>query len=279
MPLRDGPEMTKCKETLKPNIALYFRNEFREARYATLKSPEEYQQILFAVERFGAYLTRNHGGTLGTYKDCIVKFIKCHHPLQENMSDICSDYHIKCQKLFEMITTERNDALHKGSFVKILISHLIELSIILEDALMTIMADEIRNYMTRNPICAYHWQPISFIRQKMLENSFSYIPVYMKKFGTEKEDWYVISDYDIVDYLKLATCRNKRKELLSRTLEQAIVCHINLIRKPVKVRPDKKVKEVLKCAQNKQSAIGQPILIQSADDHELLGIATPFDLM
>ena len=44
---------------------------------------------------------------------------------------------------------------HKGSFVKILISHLIELSIMLEDALMTIMADEIRNYMTRDPICAY----------------------------------------------------------------------------------------------------------------------------
>ena len=59
----------------------------------------------------------------------------------------------------------------------------------------------------------------------MLENSFSYIPVYMKKCDTEKEEWYVISDYDIVDYLKLATSRNKRKELLSRTLEQAIVGH------------------------------------------------------
>ena len=284
-------ETTKCKETIDAEIALYFRNEFREARYATLKSPEDYQQILFALERFGAYVTRSYPSekqgcqskkrvlTLGDYKECVVNFIKGNHPLQGDIPEPCKDYHIEVNKLFEMVNSERNDALHKGAFVKILTSHLIELSIMLEDALMTIMADPIQNYMTRDPICAYPWQPISFIRQKMLENSFSYIPVYMKEFGTDEKTWYVISDYDIVDYLKPATGGENRKKRLSKTLQQAIISHPNLIRKAVVVRPEKKVEKALKCAQAKQSAIGQPILVQRADDHELLGIATPFDLM
>ena len=164
-------EMTKRKETLTSEQAVYFRNEFREARYATLQSPEEYQQILFAIERFGAYLTDNHDGTLKDYESRIVRFVNCNDPLHKRMPCTRKDYHAKCGTLFRIMMTERNSALHKGSFVKILISHLIELSIMLEDALMTIMSDEIKNYMTRNPICAYPWQPISFIRQKMLENS------------------------------------------------------------------------------------------------------------
>ena len=37
-------------------VALHFRDEFREARAAALKDAEGYQQILFVLERLGAYL-------------------------------------------------------------------------------------------------------------------------------------------------------------------------------------------------------------------------------
>ena len=266
--------MAKRKENVTPEEALYFRNEFREARYATLKSPEEYPRILFAIERFGAYLTDNHDGGLKDYESCIVKFVNRHHSLHKRMPCTRKDYHAKCGTLFRIMMTERNSALHKGSFVKILISHLIELSLMLEDALMTIMADQIKNYMTRNPICAYPWQPISFIRQKMLENSFSYIPVHMEKPGKNKKKWFLISDYAIAEYLRIATQKDDREKLLSRTLKSAVASKPRLLtKKAVIVPPTETVQEALGCAK------GRPILVKRKGCPELLGIATPFDLM
>ena len=138
------------------------------------------------MERLGAYLTGKQS-TLGDYKNRIVKLVACHHPFGKELPDSCKDYHIEFCKLYQMVMTERNDALHQGAFARILTSHLVQLSTMLEDTLtMTIMADETKNYMTRNPVCAHPWQPVSFIRQTMLENSFSYIPVYMKKMAKRR---------------------------------------------------------------------------------------------
>ena len=272
--------MTKRKETLTSEEALYFRNEFREARYDALKYAEGYQRILFAVERLGAYLTGKHDGTLYTYEDDLATFIKCHHPLQGKMPDICKDYHTEYKNLLELVRHERNEALHKGALVNVLTSHLIELSIMLEDSIMTtkkstktIMANEIQNYMTRNPVRAYSWQPISFIRQQMLENSFSYIPVHMKKSGEDKEDWYIISDYGITTYLRSATEKSCRRKLLSQSLECADKGESDLLEPACVVRPTTTVGDALDCAK------GRPILVQSPNCPELLGIATPFDLM
>ena len=138
---------------------------------------------------------------------------------------------------------------------------------------MTIMVNEIGNYMTRHPVCAYPWQPISFIRQTMLENSFSYIPVYMKENGGENGTWYIVSDYGIANYLRPAATENCRKELLSRKLEDAVRDNSCLMKEAVVVEPGKKVGEALDCAE------GRPILVKAKDCTELLGIATPFDLM
>ena len=54
-------------------------------------------------------------------------------------------------------------------------------------------SQRIGDYMVRNPVCAHEWQPISFIRQIMLENSFSHIPFYRE----EQKEWHVISDLDV----------------------------------------------------------------------------------
>ena len=259
-------------EALRCEVALYFRNEFRGARAAALKDAEGYQRVLFAVERLGAYLTEKQL-TLGGYKDHIVKLVACHHPLGKELPDSCKDYHIEFSKLYQMVMTERNDALHQGAFARILTSHLVQLSTMLEDTLtMTIMADEIKNYMTRNPVCAHPWQPVSFIRQTMLENSFSYIPVYMKS-GEEEKSWRIVSDYAIAKYLRLATGTPCRKKLLSTSLECAVASSPWLIEKAVVVTPKEKVGKALDYTKR------GPILVERGGCAELLGIATPFDLM
>jgi hypothetical protein len=66
--------------------------------------------------------------------------------------------------------------LHQGAFARRLTGHAIELSLVLEDALRrSLDSPVVGDYMVRGPICAEPWQPISFIRQRMLANSFSFL--------------------------------------------------------------------------------------------------------
>ena len=54
----------------------------------------------------------------------------------------------------------------------------------------------VSDFMVRDPVCAHLWQPISLIRQRMLTNSFSCLPV-----QNEEEQWCLVSDLQIAMYL------------------------------------------------------------------------------
>jgi len=73
--------------------------------------------------------------------------------------------------------------------------HASELAIILEDALTQFKKPIVRDFMVRNPVCAEMWQPVGFVRQQMLANSFTYLP------ALKDSQWYVISDAAIAIYL------------------------------------------------------------------------------
>ena len=205
--------MHNQEREMDPQVALYFRNEFRDARDVALKDAEGYQQILFVLERFGAYLfeggcceerelqeekcfERNKDKKakgLGVYKKYITALVKKHHPLEKHRekkskwTGLYRDSHTAFGSLYDMVMHGRNDALHQGAFARTLTLHLVEVALFLEDTLMAITDRNITDYMVRNPVYAYAWQPVSFVRQMMLANSFSYIPVYMKKKDTEEK--------------------------------------------------------------------------------------------
>ena len=283
-------------------VALYFRNEFRDARATALKDAEGYQQILFVLERLGAYLLgggcceehkHKRANGLNAYKKCILALVEKYHPFQGKPPD---DYHTASETLYEMVRLGRNDALHQGAVARNLTSHSVQLSLMLEDALMSASeSEQIKDYMIRRPVCAEAWQPVSFVRQMMLENSFSYIPVYMKKKrcaegrswhiiadipvymkkkkNTEEEAWHIIADYHIAEYLRSANSDGRRK-LLAKSIEQAIGSGKMTIEEARTYHPDEIVQDVLKRIK------GKPILVVKSDNcRELLGIATAFDLM
>ena len=129
--------------------------------------------------------------------------------------------------------------------------------------------------MVRNPVCASEWQPISFVRQMMLENSFSYIPVYMKKGDDKREAWYIIADYHIEKYLRPADSNSCRKRLLAKPIKDAIGSDIE---KALTARPNEPVKAVLGRAEVERDK-GKPILVKRDNCKELLGIVTISDLM
>ena len=266
--------------------ALYFRNEFRKARAVALKDAEGYQEILFVLERLGAYLY-GKVADLGKYKGCIAKLVNEHHPFQGKPPE---DYHTAFGSLYDIVREARNDALHQGAEARNLTTHSVQLSLMLEDTFMAIMGGEIKNYMVRNPVCASEWQPVSFVRQMMLENSFSYIPVYMKRPGSlspwprfahmkkgddKREAWYIVADYHIEKYLRSAASGNCRKELLAKPIKDAIGSDIE---KALTARPNEPVKAVLGRADVERDK-GKPILVKRDNCKELLGIVTVFDLV
>ena len=141
--------------------ALYFRDEFREARAAALKDAEGYQQILFVLERFGAYMLEKIAD-LGAYKKCIRTLANKHHPFRGNPP---GDYHIAFDSLYDMVREGRNDAMHQGAVARNMTLRSVELSLMLEDTLTAILGGEIKKLMVRNPVRAYAWQPVLVVKR------------------------------------------------------------------------------------------------------------------
>ena len=77
----------------------------------------------------------------------------------------------------------RNDALHQGAFARHLTKHAIELAIVLEDVLSNDLDPVVTDFMLRNPVCGEPWQPIAFLRQQMLANSYSFCQSWAKTSG------------------------------------------------------------------------------------------------
>jgi hypothetical protein len=135
----------------------------------------------------------------------------------------------------------------------------------LEDGLKTtVEKPTVGDYMVRNPICAELWQPISFVRQQMLANSFSFLPV---KRGT---DWYLVSDLDIVSHLGTGV---ERREKLTDSL--------SVIQDKLALATHCEVGEPLENALQKLSGSQSPLLVQArgGEPHFVIGIITPFDLL
>ena len=134
---------------------------------------------------------------------------------------------------------------------------------LLEDALMNSF-DKVGEFMVRNPICAKIWHPLSFVRQIMLENSFSYLPVFIE------EKWKLVSDTQLAFYL---TCEKKERE---RRLIQRLESAVN---------EQLKLEETHSCFcdEAKQIALekskGLPVLVLSKSTPDLVGIVSSFDLL
>jgi len=153
---------------------IYFRDLFRQARLLAYQDAEGFQEILFTLEKFGSYQAKKILD-LGRYKHSVDK-IAVKSPLYLDVPEKWREYHLPFCILYELVRNARNDALHQGAYARHLTDHAIQLSMIIEDALMN-DANLISDYMVRSVVFADLWQPLSFVRQQMLANSFSYLPV------------------------------------------------------------------------------------------------------
>lgn len=250
---------------LNETSARAFRLELQAARENAIKDAEAFDGIIHVIERLGILLS-GKVAALGKFGPCL-KALAGISPLANVMP---REQHTPFDLLYDMVTQSRNDALHIGAFARHLTTHAIELALVLEDALRIKMNmnKTVSDFMIRNPVCAHLWQPVSFVRQIMLTNSFSYLPV-----RDDDGKWRLVVDLEIARYLQT---RSNRNVCLATPLENAEGITLPEAKR---VCVTNSVEEALERL-NDETFKGQPLLVFRNDTcNELEGILTSFDLL
>lgn len=256
---------------LTPRTSVFFRDQFRAARESAQQDAEAFDKIIVQLEKIGRFLNDGKGIGLAHYEDVIVALANT-SPLGTSIPELWRNAHVPTKILFDLIRIARNSAMHEGVYARHLTQHCIQLSIVLEDALTILMdSNLVSDFMVRNPICAETWQPLSFARQNMLANSFTYLPVFYDG------KWKIVSDLNLAAYLNAASSKGQRDKRMAQTLETAFneqdgIALIDAGNLEASGTCNDALKKMAKTD-------ALPILlVVDAEDH-LLGLLTAFDLL
>lgn len=178
-------------------------------------------------------------------------------------SAVHRSWHSPFDILYESVRKKRNDAMHQGVYARHLTLHSIQASLVLEDALMKDF-EKVSDYMVREPVCAYIWQPLSYIRQEMLMNSFSYIPIFYL------ESWQFISDTSIAKYLA-----KDREARVAHTVKNAVKNQEGS--EPLEIDPADIISQDLTISEAVSKMTNRPLLV--IENERLLGIIAAYDLL
>jgi len=249
--------------------ARYWRDQLVAARDVAFRDAEGFQDVLFTLEKIGQFLSgeiRN----LAFYKpfidriashSCLAYEIPCTHP----------EWHTSFGDLYDLVRKARNEAMHQGSYARHLTNHSIKLSLILEDALMTrgLTASQ---FMVSNPVVAFPWQPVSYLREQMLTHGFSFIPIRISQ--QDGSVWGLLSECAVAKYLRASNSENIRKKRLATQIKKAISS------KDLELLP-----AITCCSQSSIDDViskldGKPVLVVDQSNPDvLIGIITAFDIM
>ena len=244
--------------------ALHFRDAFRDGRSRALRDSESFESLLFALEQLGRRI--GGGRNLGANREA-VKLFAATSPLAERIPALWRGLHTPLGVLYGQFTRARNSALHEGAFARHLVSDAVRIAIVMEDVL-TKDLEQVGDFMVRSPLQASMWQPISFIRQSLLANSFSFMPV---DTGVPGARWKLVSDHALARLLRGSNQKEREKRLLL-PLEEAVAKQLMTLLEAFTCSPETPVSEALR------NSSGEPILVVDSSE-QLLGIATPFDLL
>src|SRR5580704_15477887 len=135
----------------------FFRDQLRSARAVALADAEGFHSILLAVEMLGQQLDRKATG-IGGYKT-VLSVLASKSPLAVDLPGDWPSCHTGFEVLHDELKQARNDAVHQGAYARTITDHAVELSMVLEDALM-IDASAVSQFMVRNVVEAKLWHPV-----------------------------------------------------------------------------------------------------------------------
>ena len=251
-------------QLLPPSQRRFFLEEFRFARAQVLEDTENFSAVIHAIERLGSFLYPTGGG-LASYQAKILELCKNSAVFQSMRCWMGRDY----ETLYNTVKEARNETMHVGATARHAASNALLLSLLVEDAL-TGDSSAMQNYMVSDPVCAERWQPIGMIRQKMLTNSFSFLPV---RPDADVKSWQLISDLQLARFLRDGSS-SKRRSRLATTLEAAIADKGVVLEPVTCCLVDEKIENLL--SQLEQKPI---LLFADKEKTRLAGLVTPFDLL
>lgn len=257
--------MPKCKELSGAAESAAFRDQLRAARELCARDAEAFDEVLFVLERLGSRL---FGSTkdLGSYGPCLSQVAQ-KSVLVADSAETGSEARPYFPSLFEAIRLARNDALHQGAVARHLTTRVIEVAIILEDALATQLS-QVQYLMVKNPIAAERWWTLSAVRQVMLTNAFSHLPLWWMG------RWHFVSDHALACHLLTVTDRKAESaKLLEEVLAPASSVRLRLTEAPTCVS-ETTAHEVVGIMTG-----GVPVLVLSPCRTRLLGLVAPSDVL
>lgn len=247
-------------------VAWHFRDQLRDARAAVLRDAEAFRELIVVLERLGVFLCDKMVGLdKGSSK---ISELASRSAMANEIPAAFPESHQRFEVKYKLVQYARNAAVHEGALARHLSTNAIELSLVLEEAIMSEYT-EVKDFMVRNVICAYLWQPLSFIRQTMLVNSFSYLPVPVER--DAHVEWHLISDFVLAQYVR-KNPENSRNALGETLVDALAASHVELI-KAESCGANLTIGKLL------TRSSGRPTLVLSTETKELLGIVTPFDLL
>lgn len=250
----------RCKQ-LDEVQAASFRSNLRQAREICARDAEAFVDVLSAIERLGSYLDKTTSD-LSTYEHCLSHLAERSQLCTTSAEDAREDLpHFG--SLFKSVREARNDALHQGAVARHLAARAVELALILEDALATLITRAV-HIMVKNPVTAEPWQTLSSVRIVMLSNAFSYVPIYWN------DKWSLLADHHLAPLLRTGD----RKKNLTLNVEDALADQNS----PLKTEEPRRCEEstsVDELAGLMTDSV--PILVMRGD--HLVGLIAPADLL
>lgn len=233
-------------------------NILRDARALALRDAESFHEAAMALEQVGQIVCGEIRLGLSKYKDELIEV--ANESSQHDPADT--------SRLFDVVRDARNMAVHEGAWARHLNSRLVDLFLILEEALMAKLT-RVEDIMVRTPLVAELWHMIAQVRKAMLANSFSYLPVCLNG------EWMIVSDSSIMRLLRSATSETQKRSLLAMQVGKAIESSSIEVKRAICCRPHETVDQLLTVLQD------QPVLVTDDinGDSRLLGLVMSFDLL
>lgn len=240
----------------------------REAREIAQKDSENFGALIHAFERIGAMEKGQIGGGLGNYQRKLLS-IASGSPLCKGQSQY---FHSSAAKLFTLIQRQRNAAMHQGFVARNLVRHSVEFALILEHAIKNMKnVTTVADLMIRDVCYADIDHPMSYIRQRMLVNAFSFLPVIIAD-GSVK----MLSDAALAKWLRQMSWDHQKLALV-RTLKHEITSSSPtlVLSKPILLPFQTPIAEVVTKFEN-----SKPILLHEPNNNtKIVGLISAFDLL
>jgi len=254
--------MSAPAASLTKSQRVEFLARLRDARALVLRDGESFREASTVLEHIGQVIGGKMGNGLKDHETAIVSLAN-----EAGQADEESNI-----RLFNVVREARNKAVHDGAYARHLNSRLLDLLLLLEEAIMTNM-DRVEDLMVRNPVSAEPWHLVSHVRKMMLTNSFSCIPIFKSKTG--KDRWMLLQDAKLMHWIRSEPNKKKQKERLAMPVSVAITDHSLAVKGAICCGREISIGDLLTRMNEDPTLVTEKI----EGEERLLGIITAFDLL